>query len=214
MQSLWGSGEEDWSAKGSNRRSDGLLIIWKKDLLVPIYCFYGEGFSGLCCELKGQKCYMVNVYSSCVLDFKRSMWERLIELRNSWNGGVWCVAGEFNIVREASERVGRSMQRPKDAAEFNDFISLMNLVDFPTRERKFSWSNGSSRVVSRLERFLLSDGFIQLVSMVNQEIGLKDISYHNPVWLNCKMVNWEPKPFRTMNGWLELPGFLEFMEKA
>lgn len=93
---------------------------------------------------------------------------------------MWYIEGDFNTVRDVSDRVRRSCsQRPQDVAEFNDFISLMGLGDLPTGEREFSWSNVSCGVVSRLERFLLSDGFIHLLSVVNQEIGLKDVSDHN-----------------------------------
>lgn len=34
------------------------------------------------------------------------------------------------------------------------------------------------------------------------------------VWLNCNLVNWGPNPFRSLNGWLESPGFVEFVEKS
>lgn len=80
--SFWGPGEVDWSAKGPIGRSGGILILWKKDLLVSIFRFCGERFLGLCCNFKGQKCYVVNVYSSCVLTLKRILWDRLIELHS------------------------------------------------------------------------------------------------------------------------------------
>lgn len=213
MSSLWGSGEVGWFAKGSLGRSGGLLVMWNKKILSPIHSFNGDAFLGICSEFRGKKCYLINVYSFCDLVRKRSMWDHLIALKYKWNDGEWCVAGDFNTVWLSSERVScSSLQRSQDVSEFNDFISMMELVDLPTVVRKFSWSGGSNGVAIRIDRFLLSDGFINLVFVVSREIGLKDISDHNPVWLKWNALDWGPKPFRSVNGWLEYPGFVVFVE--
>lgn len=61
---------------------------------------------------------------------------------------------------------------------------------------------------------MLFVGFIHLVSVVSQEINLKDISVHNPVLLKYGALDWGPKPFRFVNGWLDHPSFVEFVEKS
>ncbi|MCH80186.1 LINE-1 reverse transcriptase like, partial [Trifolium medium] len=41
-----------------------------------------------------------------------------------------------------------------------------------------------------------------------------DISDHCPIWLDASKDNWGPKPFRVINGWLEHPDFISFVENA
>ncbi|XP_058782911.1 uncharacterized protein LOC131657540 [Vicia villosa] len=96
---------------------------------------------------------------------------------------------------------------------FNDFIEIMDLEDLLTGHQKFSWSRGYCGVMSIIDRFLLSSGFVALLSTVSQEIGAKDVSDHSPIWINCNSLNWDLKPFRTLNGWLDHPSFVEFVDK-
>jgi hypothetical protein len=68
--------------------------------------------------------------------------------------------------------------------------------------------------MSRIDRFLLSEGFITSQGISGQWIGDRDISDHCPIWLIASNVNWGPKPFRVLNGWLDHPEFFSFVEKS
>ncbi|XP_058746178.1 uncharacterized protein LOC131619053 [Vicia villosa] len=141
--SIWGGCNVGWSAKNSQGFSGGMLVLWKKEVIEVNFSFTGEGFLGIGATFKGVKCYFVNVYSSCNITLKRKMWEELLVLRGRWLDGEWCVGGDFNSIRCASERVGLvSSFRSQEASEFNDFIELMAVEDLPTGERKFSWCQG------------------------------------------------------------------------
>ncbi|GAU16309.1 hypothetical protein TSUD_299410 [Trifolium subterraneum] len=52
------------------------------------------------------------------------------------------------------------------------------------------------------------------VPVLGQWIGYRDISNHCPVWLFSKSCNWGPKPFRVINGWLDHPNFLYFVDTS
>ncbi|GAU18560.1 hypothetical protein TSUD_325520 [Trifolium subterraneum] len=45
-------------------------------------------------------------------------------------------------------------------------------------------------------------------------IGDRDIYDHCPICLTVTSNNWGPKPFRVINGWLEHPEFISFLEKS
>lgn len=93
--------------------------------------------------------------------------------------GVW---GDFNSVRNEFERMGRNrFQSHQESIDFNDFIGLMELEDLPTDHRKISWSRGSDGAMSRIDTFLLSSGFVSLVSATSQVIEEKDVSDHSPI---------------------------------
>lgn len=182
--SLWGEDNFEWSAQNSEGLSGGLLIIWKNHLFCPIFSFRGVGYLGVCAYFKGIICYFVNVYSPCALVQKRRLWAKLLSLRNLWRDGVWCLGGDFNAVKNEFERIGRNrFHSHQESTDFNDFIGLMDMDDLPIGHIKFSWSRGSDGVMSRIDRFLLSSGFVSLVSATSQVIEEKDVSDHSHVWL-------------------------------
>ncbi|CAI8608182.1 unnamed protein product [Vicia faba] len=108
------------------------------------------------------------------------MWEQLVVLIGKWSDGEWCLGDDFNAI-EMSSVDCRCLQRSRDSVGFNDFTGIMDLVDFPTRAIKFSWSKGSGGSMSIINRSLLSNGFIELLSAVSQEIRPKDLSDHSLV---------------------------------
>jgi hypothetical protein len=115
----------------------------------------------------------------------------------------------------ASERIGSSVNgRPEERILFNHFVEDMEVIDVPVLGKKFSWFSGDGKSMSRIDRFLLSDGFIISQGISGQWIGDRDISNHCLIWLTTSPNNWGPKPFRVINGWLEHPEFYSFVEKA
>jgi hypothetical protein len=90
----------------------------------------------------------------------------------------------------------------------------MEVVDVPVTGKKFTWFSGDGFAMSRLDRFLLSDGFIEKGGITNQRVGDRDISDHCPIWLECSRLNWGPKPFKFFNCWLQHPDFLEVVKNC
>ncbi|WJX34031.1 hypothetical protein P8452_22182 [Trifolium repens] len=66
--------------------------------------------------------------------------------------------------------------------------------------------------MSRLDRFLVSEGFIDKSGIHNQWVGDRDISDHCPIWLVSSKVNWGLKPFKFNNCWINHPGFFDFVK--
>lgn len=61
--------------------------MWKKDLIIPLCRFRTKGSMGICARFKGQVCYFVNIYSSCYIAGKRSLWPELLALKNRFGVG-------------------------------------------------------------------------------------------------------------------------------
>lgn len=68
--------------------------------------------------------------------------------------------------------------------------------------------------MSRLDRFLVSEGLIARWNISGQCIGNRDISDHCPIWLLRSTKNWGPKPFRFINGWFEHKDFNTFVNRC
>ncbi|GKD33247.1 RNA-directed DNA polymerase, eukaryota [Tanacetum coccineum] len=79
---------------------------------------------------------------------------------NQWGGEV-VVMGDFNEVRYASELYG-SVFHVANAVEFNDFIVNSHLHEIPLGGYSFTWTDKYANKMSKLDRFLVSQGFLDL----------------------------------------------------
>lgn len=72
--------------------------------------------------------------------------------------------GDFNAVTSASERRGINDQVSPgvvlECQEFKGFLDDMFLFDLPLLGRKFTWFLPNGPAMSRLDRILLSEGWL------------------------------------------------------
>ncbi|GJZ81911.1 RNA-directed DNA polymerase, eukaryota, reverse transcriptase zinc-binding domain protein [Tanacetum coccineum] len=73
--------------------------------------------------------------------------------------GKVILFGDLNEVRDESERIGSSFSSG-DAAIFNSFIQDVSLIDLPMEGRRFTWMNKASTKLSKIDRFLISEGVL------------------------------------------------------
>ncbi|XP_058784109.1 uncharacterized protein LOC131658877 [Vicia villosa] len=204
----------EWSFLEAVGASGGLLTMWKKDLFNLVFSFKGQGYLGLCVEKNGKLIYFVNVYASCDINRRMESWKRLIEFKMKNEKGAWCIGGDFNSISSLEEIVGKSGRNyRREMSEFNAFIEEMDLVDLPTIGGKFTWFNSNGKAMSRIDRFLLSEDFIDDWKVEGQFIGERDVSDHALIWLKDKSRNWGPKPFRFINSWFDHVDSNSFVKK-
>ncbi|XP_058742006.1 uncharacterized protein LOC131614440 [Vicia villosa] len=103
-------------------------------------------------------------------------------------------------------------KRARNMARSRGFILDMNLVDVPCVGGRFSWFNGKGNAMSRLDLFLLSQKLIDEWGVINQRIGLRDVSDHFPITINTSNINWGPNSFRFNNMWLRHDNFSPFVK--
>jgi exonuclease III len=213
IHNLWGHQDVEWVAQDASGLSGGMLIIWNSATFKFLNSFSGYGFLGIKVEMEGVLLYIVNIYSPCQIAGKIRLWEELLSFKQQSVEGEWCVGGDFNAVMLASERHGSSaVGRQKERILFNRFMEDMEVIDVSVLGKKFSLFSGDGKSMSRIDRFLLSEGFINSQGISGQWIGDRDISDHCPIWFIDSSNNWGPKPFRFINGWLEHPEFFPFVE--
>lgn len=128
--------------------------------------------------------------------------------KRGFGRGAWCLMGDFNAIKNQCERRGAISQENKsEILGFSQFIEDMELIDIPTYGRKFSWFKSDGSVMSRLDRFLVSEEWLHSWSASSQWILDRDFSDHCPIILKTVCSNWGPRPFRFNNFWLQHPGF-------
>jgi hypothetical protein len=218
--SLWGSRDVGWLAVPSRGNSDGLLSLWNKDKYSLVFSFTGEDFAGVCLNIIQEQriCYVLNVYAKCDLVARRSLWDCILMSKRGFGGDLWCVVGDFNSVRTREEKRGLgAVTLPSNGADFNvfnNFIAGMELVEIPLFGRTFTWSHPNGVSMSKLDRFLLSEGWAD--TWTNPVVWAlpRDVSDHCPIILRYNDVDWGPRPFRLKNFWLENSSFKDMVSKV
>ncbi|GKV30583.1 hypothetical protein SLEP1_g39383 [Rubroshorea leprosula] len=193
-------------------RSGGIASVWNLDSFNMVRRIEGSGFIGMFgfWGKDAVPCFLINVYSSCDKQEKRIFWGELLDLIKANGGGNWCVGGDFNAIRDQEERSGRYI----DAANmrgFNDFILGVGLEEIPMVGRKFTWYKPDGTTMSKLDRFLFSTKF--LINFLNLSLRAlnRDLSNHCPILLKSLNTDWGPKPFRSLNCWMNHEGFDVFV---
>lgn len=189
-----------------------MITIWKRGVINPLFSFKDNGFLGLNAEWKGNNLYFINVYSSCCLVEKRSLWNSLLTWKQKLSVGEWIIGGDFNAGKMKEEHKGRFAGCNREMEEFSKFLELLEVGDLPLIKNKFTWISLNGQARSRIDHILVSVGIIDSWNVVAQECGKRDISNHMPVWLKASILNWRPKPFKVLNYWYEHVEFLDFVK--
>ncbi|GKU98648.1 hypothetical protein SLEP1_g11622 [Rubroshorea leprosula] len=211
---VWGTEDFGWVAKDACGLSGGILCVWNSKSLTMSRVIEGENFIGIegVWGPEGVVVFILNVYSPCQLSGKRVLWAELKNLILD-RQGYWCIAGDFNAVRNEEEKKG-SRGVTIEMREFNNFIQETELVDIPLVGRKFTWYQSNGNSMSRIDRFLLSEGWLTKWSEARQWGLSRTVSDHCPILLKHKHIDWGPKPFKFFNAWFQQEGCMELVKEV
>nr|GEZ25419.1 RNA-directed DNA polymerase, eukaryota [Tanacetum cinerariifolium] len=154
----------------------------------------------------------VVVYAPQLSSGKKNLWDYLLTILGRWNGEV-IVMGDFNEVRSNNERRG-SCFHPYSARHFDRFISNLGLIDIPLEGYAFTWSHHSASKMSKLDRFLISDGVFSLFSSIMAVCLDRHLSDHRPILLREVHVDFGPIPFRFYHSWFDHVRFDEMIKSS
>ncbi|GKB42250.1 RNA-directed DNA polymerase, eukaryota, reverse transcriptase zinc-binding domain protein [Tanacetum coccineum] len=147
----------------------------------------------------------MSIYAPQNLTSKIALWSILLNLATTWDG-ITVMMGDFNEVRDASERFG-SVFIERQATVFNEFINDASLTDVPLGGYNYTWTDKWGSKMSKLDPFLVSekkfDAFPHSTGVILEK-GLPD---HRPILLKEFHVDYGPTPFRFFHSWLEMDGF-------
>ncbi|GJS18521.1 RNA-directed DNA polymerase, eukaryota [Tanacetum coccineum] len=153
---------------------------------------------------------IISIYAPQELSDKKVLWDYLHFIIDNWAGEV-VIMGDFNEVRTQDERFG-SIFNIQGAAIFNSFISSSGLVDVPMGGCSFTWVYKSAAKMSKLDRFLISEGLMQSCPNISAITFDRYLSDHRPILLRWLCFDYGPTPFRFYYYLFELEGFDKFVE--
>lgn len=160
---LWEGDDFEWVAENANGRSGGLLILWRKGSFCLNSVFQGHNFLGIGGVWGDRQLSVsiVNMYAPCDIGRKRRLWEEIGSLMISKGEGRWCVLGDFSSIKSNSERKGViHHHRSEEIVSFCEFIHDCGLIDLPLVGRKYTWYKSDGKGMSRLDRFLISEDWL------------------------------------------------------
>lgn len=212
---LWGDKSCGWVYSGSTGASGGLICLWDSEVFVRSELWGEKGLLGVAGLWKGEFVNIVNVYSSSDPAEKNELWAALESKMRGKENEKWCIVGDFNSIRCEEERRGSgSFSRMNEMRMFNTRINQLNLIDIPLERRKYTWYKDNGKSSSRLDRFLLSAQWVAKWPNLSQ-IGIKRrVSDHVAILLRDETVDWGPKPFKFVNGWMKEEGFKKVVTEA
>ncbi|XP_057803588.1 uncharacterized protein LOC131018916 [Salvia miltiorrhiza] len=160
-------------------------------------------------------CCLVNIYAPQSFSDGVVLWDQISLVVEQNKDLCVCVVGDFNSIRNGSERVGRGSQfQFTDVQSFDSFIRNNNLVELPLQDRKFTWYQPQGQCKTKLDRFLVNDKWLDYWSHSKVRGLQRSVSDHVPILLETKAVFWGPKPFRFLNAWTNHQSFEQVVRES
>ncbi|GKD42924.1 RNA-directed DNA polymerase, eukaryota, partial [Tanacetum coccineum] len=204
---LWGNYIFEHLYSEAIGTSGGILCMWDPNVFHKEHHSISDNFVALYGTWNPTKAkiLVISIYAPQAITKKRSLWNYITSLITRWDGEC-IVMGDFNEVRSVEERMG-SVYNAHGANAFNDFISNSGLVDVPLEGYSFTLSHPSANKMSKLDRFLVTEGLISLFPHISALCLDRHLSDHRPILLRDVTTNYGAIPFRLYHSWLSWCGF-------
>ncbi|GKA96271.1 RNA-directed DNA polymerase, eukaryota [Tanacetum coccineum] len=118
---------------------------------------------------------------------------------------------DFNEVRWEHERFSLVFNHAQ-TNHFNEFISEVEFVDIPLGGYMFTWSHSSASKMSKIDRFLISDGLLSIFPKLSVLILTRHLSDHKPLLPQEAHFDYEATPFRVFHSWFLEMDFTEVVK--
>ncbi|XP_027158364.1 uncharacterized protein LOC113759985 [Coffea eugenioides] len=151
------------------------------------------------------------VYARCTGVARRPLWSAMERLASSRQGS-WMVAGDFNIITEASERLGGAAPNTRHMEDFNQTLFHCGLTTVEFEGPKYTWTNG--RVWHRLDRVVINQEWAEMCSVTRVLHLSRGRSDHAPLLIKCGSGRQGKSAFRYLNVWPRHSSFLGIVQEV
>ncbi|KAI0500737.1 hypothetical protein KFK09_018953 [Dendrobium nobile] len=126
------------------------------------------------------------IYAACTRMGRLTLWKQLYDFAAT-DPGPWCIGGDFNIISNASERLGGNIPNAQAMDDFNSMISTCELHDIGFFGNAFTWSRGN--LWQRLDRLLFNNDWMAKFHVTHVEHLSRTASDHAPLLLSITNSN-------------------------
>lgn len=214
VRALWGNNCFDYASSMSRGYSGGILCIWNPQLFVKNRIISHDHFMVIKGVWKHGNVSLQFIVVYAPQDYHKQvlLWYRLTTIIRDFDGES-ILMGDFNVVRMAADRFG-SVFDSSMAEEFNHFIDENELVDPPLGGYKFTWINKMATKMSKIDRFLFSEGVLDVFPNLNVLALDKGASDHRPLLLQDSRCDYGAIPFRFFHSWMDCDDFEGVVETS
>ncbi|KAF5447204.1 hypothetical protein F2P56_032773 [Juglans regia] len=129
----------------------------------------------------------------------------------------WVLYGDFNIIKNDSERRGGRPRPFVAMEEFNQCIQTCGLLEMCSKGPNVTWCNGQggqARSWARFDRCFLDTNFLSSFSNVSYQVLARSTSDHSPLVIQMgeNLFRYGPSPFRFQYMWTDHLKFYSFVE--
>ncbi|XP_042956358.1 uncharacterized protein LOC122292186 [Carya illinoinensis] len=193
-----------------------IWLFWKSAVAVQCLAVSNQ-FVSVKVEENGHIYVLTIVYAKCTQVERKMLWE---DLEVSRCGNLpWLICGNFNIIKNDSERRG-GHPRPFAAMEdFNLCIHNNGWLDMRSKGPSMTWCNGRgglARSWARLDRCFIDSNFLQYFPNVFFQVLARTTSDHSPLVIQMgeDPFKYGPCPFRFQFMWTDYSDFLSLVERV
>nr|GEX76886.1 RNA-directed DNA polymerase, eukaryota [Tanacetum cinerariifolium] len=202
---LWGNYIFDHILSKSLGNSGGILCTWDPNVFHKEHHIISDNFVALYGTWisNRMKLLVISMYASQSVSSKRMLWRYISSLITRWNGESM-VMGDFNEVRRMEERWGSTFNA-QGASVFNSFITSLGLIDVQLEGYSFTWAHPSASKMSKLDRFLVTDGDFMQKAKVRWAIeGDENSKFFHGI-INRKRANLSVNGIMVDGEWVDEP---------
>ncbi|XP_020271932.1 uncharacterized protein LOC109847098 [Asparagus officinalis] len=203
-----------WFSNANNSDKARVMILWDPNIFdVHIICFSAQHISCAVKSLDGRlNCIISSVYGYNHADARKLLWNELSQIQQNLGNLPWLLCGDFNAMISDDEKLGGTALTEADTYDFNQFIDTCQLSHLKTIGCFFTWNNkqdAATRVLSRLDRALVNDQWINTYNSSQAEFLLPSFSDHSPALVTIfeDQVHGK-KPFRFFKMWTKHSDYL------
>ncbi|GJY54937.1 RNA-directed DNA polymerase, eukaryota [Tanacetum coccineum] len=214
IKELWGNSSFDYAFSLVVGFSGGILSVWNPNLFIKESVTISDHFLAIhdTWISSDTRTIIINVYAPQDLSDRKALWDYIKHFVDSWSGES-IILEDFNEVRSENERLGFIFYE-NGANAFNHFITRAGLIDLPLEGYSFTWTHPSASKMSKLDRFLVSEGMIVAFSSLSAICLERYLSDHRPILLRELDVDYGPSPFRLYHSWYSKDGFDDLVEQT
>jgi len=210
VRKLWGLQNAEWVHSPAVNGSGGLVVTWNSDSFKEISSMVTQRWVYIFGKFLKENfaCAVCVIYAPNNQRDRLELWNNLREFRQQLTSPL-LLMGDLNEVMFMEER-RNATQVTTGMIELRDWIQDMQLCDLPINQQ-FTWMRDNA--ASRLDRIMVTSEFIEKFQNMTVKCKERVLSDHFPLVLSTSEISWGPSPFRTLDGWLEEPKFMQIFQE-
>uniref|UniRef100_A0A2N9IET1 CCHC-type domain-containing protein n=1 Tax=Fagus sylvatica TaxID=28930 RepID=A0A2N9IET1_FAGSY len=182
----------------------GLILGWKAEVDIEVTVANKNIINAIVFSSPPNQPWMLTVVYAPPSKSRRTLfWDHLKKLSDSFPG-PWICVGDFNCIKEQSEKAGGKPFASSSNSELGGFLFDCNLIDLGFCGNSFTWSNkrkGQANIKERLDRAVTNVGWRSLFPRASVRHLPATSSDHNPILVNTMgEASSGPKPFKFETG--------------